>query len=312
MELKAILVAFVFAFSSACGDGEEDSDNPANNAMDTAADATSNGTDDVGNNDQNNPNNISDMGTGDQGETQTNNANNQLDMATAADMAPPEDMGNPNQACDFEAQNGIVVIEAESLPLNENWQIGTDGDITYIEWTGSSHNNDPTHGVMEVEIRITEPGRYQLQWYTQIGMGTNTTEHNDAWVKFPDAADYYGLKGEAGAEIRRYWKPICEDDTAMAEIEAMPEVDTASCAEGSTRDGWMKVYSSGATDWRWSARTSDNDASNVMAEFPQAGVYTFAMAARADFSRYDRILLHREELANNDVRDLSLPETVCD
>ena len=240
----------------------------------------------------------------------TNNAT--VQPTNNATIQPTNNMTTPSPECDFEAVNGIVVIEAESMPLNEEWRTGTDGQITYIEWGGASRNNDPTHGVMEVDILISEPGRYQLQWYTQIGMGTNATEHNDAWVKFPDADDYYGLKGEADAEIRRYHKPACEDQAFVSTILALAQVAEVTCAQGSTRDGWMKVYSSGAQEWRWSARTSDNDASLVMAEFGSAGVYTFAMAARADFSRYDRIVLHREDLANAVVQDLTLSETACD
>lgn len=243
---------------------------------------------------------------------QTSEPTNNATGTTNNTTTPTNNMTVSNPECDFEAVEGIVVIEAESMPLNEDWRTGTDGEITYIEWGGSSHNNDPTHGVMEVDILITDPGRYQLQWYTQIGMGTNATEHNDAWVKFPDADDYYGLKGEADAEIRRYHKPACEDQAFVSTILALAQVAEVTCAEGSTRDGWMKVYSSGAQDWRWSARTSDNDASLVMAEFGSAGVYTFAMAARADFSRYDRIVLHREDLMNAVVQALSLSETPCD
>lgn len=269
-----------------------------------------------------------DVGTGDASSTE--------DLVQREDMDPDEDTSQvvdsgdpdlsqdtgedvaidlPTPECDFEAVNRIVVIEAENLPLIEDWAVATENagytGAGYIDWLGPSFNNDPTHGVMEVKIRITEPGRYQLQWHTRIGNGTNTTEHNDSWVKFPDADDYYGLKGDPGAEIRRYWKPACDDPALMAQIEANADVDVANCAMGSTRDGWMKVYSSGANDWRWSAFTSDNDGSAVSAEFGSPGVYTFSMAARADRNLIDRIILHHEDETNATVRDLALAETAC-
>lgn len=320
MKATTVLAAMASCLVVACSDSDTPSspdnsnnatiaNNQTNNATNNMSVAptnnATNSTNGPTNNATNNPTNGSSNNTTN---NPTNNATNNTNNVTN----PTNNMTTPTPECDFEAVNGIVVIEAESLPLNEDWRTGTDGAITYIEWNGPSHNNDPTHGVMAVDVRISEPGRYQLQWYTQIGMGTNATEHNDSWVKFPDADDYYGLKGDAGAEVRRYWKPACEDQTFVSSILALPQVSEVTCAQGSTRDGWMKVYSSGAQDWRWSARTSDNDASNVMAEFATAGVYTFTMAARADFSRYDRIVLHQEDLSNAAVQDLSLAETACD
>jgi len=232
-------------------------------------------------------------------------------------VEPGSDLGEPLPTADcFEFVDGLLVFEGESLPINERWEVrsreGGFNGSGYIEWTGESHNNDPTNGVMEIMLRVPEAGRYQLTWRTRIGMGTNTTEHNDTWVIFPDAADYYGLKGDEGAEIRRYPKPICDDGAAMDAIVAMDGVDTADCVRGSTRDGWLKVYSSGADDWRWSARTSDNDASTVTVEFGDAGDYTMRLAARADHSLLDRIVLYREDIGRDAREDLSLPETRCE
>jgi hypothetical protein len=219
-------------------------------------------------------------------------------------------------ACDFESVDNMVVIEAESLPINEDWQVmsefeGYTGD-GYLGWAGQDHFNDPTNGVMQVDVRINTPGRYQIQWHARIGKGDDPTEHNDTWVRFPDADDYYGLKGEDGAEIRRYARPQCEDTAFIESVESMPDVESATCPEGSTRDGWMKVYSIGATDWKWTGRTSDNDASEVMAEFGEAGVYTLEFAARSEVHLMDRIVLHEESIGQDTFGDLSLPETACE
>ncbi len=217
--------------------------------------------------------------------------------------------------CDYETVDGRIVIEAEDLPINEDWEIlTTEGGYYadgYIGWTGTSHNNDPTHGVMEVTIYVAEPGRYGLRWRNRIGMGTNTTEHNDTWVKFPDAADYYGLQSPGADERRRYPRPVCEDAEAMAAIEALPQVMAVECVEGSSTDGWFKVYSSGANDWSWSTRTNDNDAFDVMVEFDQPGDYSFMMAARGDWHLIDRIVIHQEELDDGEVEDPGAQPTVC-
>ena len=229
------------------------------------------------------------------------------------------DPGASAASCDFETVDGKAVFEAESLPVDrhDDWEVNQqfNGFVGsgYIEWVGVSHFNDPTHGVMSVAVRIEQPGRYRLQWHTRIGKGDNPTEHNDTWVKFPDAADYYGLRSVNGdgTEVRRYPKPICRDDAAMDALEARADIDVADCVDGSSKDGWLKVYSSGARDWKWSARTSDNDASHVLAEFDAAGVYEMRLAARSDHSLIDRIVLHEESLARSAVQDLTAPETVC-
>lgn len=231
-----------------------------------------------------------------------------------ADTTTTETTGAPSD-CDYEAVDGMIVIEAESLPILEDWQIETtepgyyvDG---YIGWTRGSYNGDPTHGVMQVTIHVAAPGRYRLRWRNRIGMGTNTTEHNDSWAKFPDAADSYGLQLSGTNELRRYPRPRCEDADAMAAIEALPAVESAACVEGASVDDWFKVYSSGANDWSWSTRTNDNDAHDVMVEFAAPGDYTFMMAARGDWHLVDRIVIHQEGLDDALVEDPAAVETAC-
>ncbi len=241
--------------------------------------------------------------------TTTNNATTGTNNSTTA----TNNQTTVTQPCDFRAVDGIIAFEAESLPLNEDWKVrtqsnGFDGS-GYMVWEGNAFNNIPTHGVIKIDIKIDEPGRYQFQWRSKIGMGSNTTEHNDAWVRFPGAADFYGLKGQPGAEIRRYPKPICDDAAAMAAVTASADVDTADCVRGSSKDGWIKVYSSGANDWKWSTFTSDNDASRVMAEFDSPGVYTFELAARADFFLIDRMVIHKEGISDAVAQAAS--ETAC-
>ncbi|MEO1267285.1 MAG: hypothetical protein AAFX99_04240 [Myxococcota bacterium] len=223
--------------------------------------------------------------------------------------------GGMRVECDFEAIDGRVVMEAESLPISEDWVVASDRGGFYgegfIEWTGPSRNNDPTHGVMRVQVYITEAGQYRLQWRNRIGMGDNPTEHNDTWVQFPDAADYYGYRVDGDTETRRYPQPICEDDARMDELEARDDIREATCPDGSTRDGWLKVYSTNATDWRWSTRTSDNDAHEIGVEFDEPGVYTLMMAARGDHHLIDRLVIHQRSIDDDTVHAENLAETRC-
>lgn len=223
------------------------------------------------------------------------------------------DAGAP--ACDYRTENGILVIEAETLSITGDWAVGsTDAGYSgsgYIEWTGAAHNNDTTFGRFEARLWIQTPGLYRFQMRNRVGEGTNATEHNDTWVSFPDAVDYYGTQGAATAEDRVYPRPLCEDAGFMAQIQALPDVVEATCPNGTSRDGYFKVYCSGALDWKWSAHTSDSDAHDPVMRFDTAGVYTLRLAARGDHHQIDRIVIHQHGLDDGTVRDLALDQTAC-
>lgn len=218
-------------------------------------------------------------------------------------------------SCDYRTVDDVLVIEAEDLPLNEDWTVATaEPDYWgtgYILWTGNQRLNNPGSGRIRVLFRVERAGRYRLQWRTQVGMGTSPTDHNDTWVRFPDAEDTYGLSGQNGNESRRYPRPICEDSDFIAEIQALPEVDQVRCVEGSSNNNWFKVYSSGALNWRWSARTSDNDAHEIHFELPAEGTYTLELSARSSYSLIDRIVIHEESVPNGAARDETRGPTPC-
>lgn len=230
------------------------------------------------------------------------------DAPADADVTPDAGLSE----CDYRSVDGLVVIEAEDLPLSEDWEIGREDAASggaYIFWSGSAFNNDPTHGVMSVDVAFTAAGRYTLQWLTRVGMGDDATEHNDVWFRV-DSPGFFGVQGDP-PEARVYPKPRCEDDAFLSTVVADVDVASAGCPAGSSRDGWFKVYSSGALDWRWSSRTSDNDAHAVVIEVDAPGVLTIEFAARADFSFLDRIVFQRDGVSNEDARDLERSTTPC-
>lgn len=225
--------------------------------------------------------------------------------------------GSAPIVCDYRVEGGVMVIEAEDLPLSADWQTATtEAGYTgngYIVWTGNSQNNNPGQGTISVDVYVPVAGRYRWRWRNRIGMGNNTTEHNDTWLRWPTlpVTDYYGMKNP-GNESRRYPKPTCDDNNLMQTIEQDAAVANAGCPNGSTSNGWMKIYSSGANDWRWSTRTSDNDAHDIFIEVAQPGVITFEMSARADFHLIDRIVLSEESIADNVAEDTGAMPTPCD
>ena len=229
-----------------------------------------------------------------------------------ADASIPD--SGPPPACDYELFNKIIVIEAENLPLAGSWSKQTaNAGFTgsgYIGWTGAPSLGTPGKGTLTAKLKLAA-GRYRMQWRNRIGKGTNATEHNDSFVRYPDVDHFYGLKMVNGKESRAYPKPVCEDAAKMAAVLALPQVGVTKCPNGTSKDGWTKVYSSGATDWKWSTNTSDSDAHQIYLEVNKAGVYTLEISARSDFHLIDRIVIHDESVAAKDAQVLTLKPTPC-
>ena len=137
-------------------------------------------------------------------------------------------------------------------------------------------------------IRINTPGTYRFRWRNRIGAGSNSTEHNDSWLRFNDATDFYAEKN--GNRIY----PNGSGQTPNP--------------NGSSSNGWFKVYLSVSTNWTWSTQTSDNDAHQIFVEFDAVGIYTMEMSGRSKDHLIDRITL-----SNNATDPLNLNnlETPC-
>ena len=193
----------------------------------------------------------------------------------------------------YQELGGLVIIEAENLDISgTSWAITTNyGNFTgsgLLTWLGNNNLSSPGNGLISTKIKINNPGIYRFQWRNRIGNGNNSTEHNDSWLRFPDASDFYAEKN--GNRIY----PKGSGQTPNP--------------NGAGADGWFKVYLSGTTDWTWSTRTSDNDAHNIYVEFDTAGVYTMEISGRSQFHLIDRISLSN---AAEDPLDLSNDETLC-
>lgn len=193
----------------------------------------------------------------------------------------------------YEDNAGLIIIEAENLVIDDtDWSIQDSfteyTGAGYLSWDGGNNFNSPGNGLITTQIKINTPGTYRFQWRNRIGQGTNSTEHNDSWLRFPDASDFYGEKN--GTRIY----PIGSGQTPNP--------------NGSGSDGWFKVYLSGTTDWTWATRTSDNDGHNIFVEFDAAGIYTMEISGRSSDHLIDRITLSNDA---TDPLNLDNEETLC-
>ena len=64
-------------------------------------------------------------------------------------------------------------------------------------------------------------------WKSSFRQGDNGTEHNDSWLRFPNASDFFGEKASNGSIVY----------PNGSGKEPNPE--------GSSSDGWFKIYRSG-------------------------------------------------------------------
>ncbi len=202
--------------------------------------------------------------------------------------------GNANQLQEI---NGLMVAEMERNNLIENWQLKTSGiDFTgtgAIYWDGSQSLQNPGNGVMTYPVKINNPGTYRFEWRVAVGKGNQTSEHNDTWLKI-EADDFFGQQGDHIVRPRSQ----CESDP------------NADCPNGSSKDGFFKIYGGKINQFEWKAYTSDNDAHRIFATFNEPGTYDIIISARSSHQIIDRMVLYNEDLVRRgDAIDPDQPET---
>ena len=195
------------------------------------------------------------------------------------------DTGNPgSQTCDdptsfiFNEKDNFVLVEFENNEFPSEWELKTSNSATgkgYHVWAGNQSLGTPGNGLVEFKLNINNPGIYRFLWNSAVTTGTNGSDHNDSWLRFPDADDFYGEKD--GSKI--YPKGTGKTPNP----------------NGSSADGWFKVYRSGNDlDFKWQAATSDNDAHKIYVEFKNAGVYKMQVSARSSGHGIDKFMLFNE------------------
>jgi len=202
----------------------------------------------------------------------------------------------------FAEQDNLLVIEMESADsLPGNWPVESSGfsgstGSGYLRYDGSNHFNNPGIDTVEYPIRIENPGTYRFQWRSIVGQGTNTTEHNDSWLKI-EADAFFAEKGGS---------TLCPKGFNSAENDC-----SGGSPNGSGADGWFKVYRSGgpADAWSWSTNTSDNDGHSIFARFDSPGLYSILIAGRSAEHVIDRMVMYQPPVTTGQATDAGNPES---
>ena len=199
--------------------------------------------------------------------------------------------GNPPV---FEEQNGLVVIEMESAETYHSWNLQSSiagyTDSGYLHYEGNNYFGNPGNSLLTFKVYIHKTGQYRFQWHSRIAKGNDGTEHNDSWLRFPDASDFYATKGNHTVYPGGSGKtpnPV-----------------------GSSSDNWFKVYQNTLNNWSWNASTSDHDPHDIFVDFDTPGMYTIEISGRSNGHAINRfVLYHKASVGSNVALSLNEPES---
>ncbi|MEM9052829.1 MAG: hypothetical protein AAGC47_12320 [Bacteroidota bacterium] len=203
---------------------------------------------------------------------------------------------------------GIVKIDmATAIIEDTDWSLSTDienftGQGVLI-WNGPASMGNPGVGLLTFKLNITIPGTYRFLWRSKITVGNDNTEHNDSWLRIPDASHFYGMKSNGHI--------VYPKGTELPPIPESWEQENTE-PNGSGRDGWFKVFMNN-TNWRWQSSTSDHDGHDIYAVFDSPGVYTIEISGRSPGHGIDTFVLFHEDYteAQGTDEELSFSESEC-
>lgn len=190
--------------------------------------------------------------------------------------------------CEKDFVANTIIIETETANISENWKKRNSiSDYTgdgYIVWEGpdqfwKGQANIGKVGKLTYKINIPRAGTYFFQWRSYIAKvdpsGPNT-EHNDSWLRLPDADDFYAKKNNGSI------------------LYPKGSGKTPNPA-GENGNGFFKVYMNTGGAWTWSSGTSDKNFHSIYARFDEAKEYTVEIAARSSYHAIDKFRLVEQQ-----------------
>jgi len=194
------------------------------------------------------------------------------------EMSDPSTPNSNANVISYTENNGIISVEFESAEGDLEWERGNTLDDFegngYLRWIKEDNFNTPGLGTLVYKLNIATPGTYQFVWRSRISEGDIQSEGNDSWLRFPDAADFFGQRENS--------------------IVYPKGVEKTPVVEGSSSNGWLKIYMNRVGEWLWRSNTSDNDPHNIFIKFDEPGLYTMEVSGRSKFHALDRFVLFIE------------------
>ncbi|TGV02609.1 hypothetical protein [Flavivirga rizhaonensis] len=180
----------------------------------------------------------------------------------------------------------VIEVDASVVTLTEDWKKRTTiADYTgegYIVWEGPGQTwkgNIGEVGKLTYTIDVPKAGTYLFQWRSYIAKKADVdpwAEHNDSWLKFPDADDFFAER--VGGSI------LYPKGSGKSPNPA-----------GENGNGFFKIYMNDVDKWSITTSTSDSNAHQIYVTFNEAKAYTVEIAARSDFHAIDSFRLTEQK-----------------
>ena len=207
-----------------------------------------------------------------------------------------------DSACDpqdyvFLESEGYILAEIEKNNYSSPWEIDTmeagySGE-GYIVWGGQQYLGNPGNGLATFKIVITNPGTYEFVWNSSVTIGSNGTDHNDSWLRFPDADDFFAQNG-----------------TSIVYPTGSGKTPNP---EGAGADGWFKVYRGGSDlSFKWQALTFDNNGHNIYVTFNSPGEYSMEISARSSGHAIDKFVLFQDSYSLDEVTSGAMADSAIE
>lgn len=212
----------------------------------------------------------------------------------------------------FEEQNGLVVVEAESGNIVNNWTQTTTGGATGII-AGADHLSNQNGGTIPYQVTVTTPGVYRFNWRSFYS-GGSATDENDNWLRFPNNNDvwFFGFKGTPANEASLIANVSSANPTNIVFPKGSSRITATTTPEGSGGNGYFKIYRAGGASevYDWQAKTSDNDSHDIYVWFANPGTFTMEISERSAGHAIDKVALYKLDGTNySDTQLTNAPES---
>ncbi len=170
------------------------------------------------------------------------------------------------QSVVYQEAGGVVVVEAETMALVSPWTVAS--SVSGYQGTGYLRGGQdsfatPGIAVMEFTFTVQTSGRYQINWRSRVGRGSEITEHNDSWARLTD---------DGG--------------------NSLAPVSNSNVKAG---DEWYKLYVNNL-NWDYETSNKDNDPKSVSWNLTAGQTYKFQISTRSEDHLIDRMVLWSHQL----------------
>ncbi|KXX69404.1 hypothetical protein AVL50_19175 [Flammeovirga sp. SJP92] len=168
---------------------------------------------------------------------------------------------------------GVMVFEAERIPLRGDWKLGTDSEYAsggkYIYYDGpNNYNAQNPANTLTYSFKINTPGTYTFKWFVRqneeergkVDGQQGTDLSNDAWLRFLGGVAYVG-----GTQTSEFFKFYGRSDPGF---------------------------------WLHGVAEFDHDHNWVNVKFPSAGTYTMEICGRSHGYQIDKIVMAQSSVVN--------------